>query len=77
MAEQYRATDIRFPGKGTLSRNFVGEDGAVIERECSRRRAPGLPWSMYNLDDRSASCPGIADLRGSTAATVYLSPKTP
>ena len=25
--DQYRATDIKFPGKGTLSLKFVGEDG--------------------------------------------------
>src|SRR5882672_5799691 len=28
--DQYRATDIKFPGKGTLSMKFVGEDGTVI-----------------------------------------------
>src|ERR1700740_3708381 len=31
--DQYRATDFKFPGKGTLSMKFVGEDGKVIERE--------------------------------------------
>src|SRR6266536_1858377 len=31
--DQYRATDFKFPGKGTLSMKFVGEDGTVIERE--------------------------------------------
>src|SRR6202012_4496028 len=31
--DQYRAPDIRFPGKGTLTMKFVGEDGTVIERE--------------------------------------------
>src|SRR5690349_1110809 len=31
--DQYRATDIKFPGKGTLSLKFVGEDGTVIEKE--------------------------------------------
>ena len=37
--DQYRATDIKFPGKGTLSLKFVGEDGTVIEREVFK--APG------------------------------------
>src|SRR6187399_1614154 len=31
--DQYRATDFKFPGKGTLTMKFVGEDGTVIERE--------------------------------------------
>ena len=34
--DQYRATDFKFPGRGTLSIKFAGEDGKVIERE--RRR---------------------------------------
>ena len=29
--DQYKATDFRFPGKGTLTLKFVGEDGTVIE----------------------------------------------
>ena len=40
--DQYRATDIKFPGKGTLSMKFVGEDGTVIEtrgvQDARRRR---------------------------------------
>jgi len=28
--DQYRATDFKFPGKGTLTMKFVGEDGKVI-----------------------------------------------
>src|SRR5687768_9511503 len=31
--DQYRATDFKFPSKGTLTMKFVGEDGKVIERE--------------------------------------------
>ena len=37
--DQYRATDFRFPGKGTLTIKFVGEDGETIEREVFK--APG------------------------------------
>jgi isocitrate dehydrogenase len=37
--DQYRATDFRFPGKGTLTIKFVGEDGTVIEKEVFK--APG------------------------------------
>ena len=50
--DQYRATDFRFPGKGTLTIKFVGEDGAVIEKEVFK--APefaGVAMAMYNLDD--------------------------
>ena len=49
--DQYRATDIRFPGKGTLSMKFVGEDGTVIEREVFKTPGPGVAMEMYNLDD--------------------------
>ena len=49
--DQYRATDIKFPGKGTLSMKFVGEDGTVIEREVFKAPGAGVAMSMYNLDD--------------------------
>src|ERR1700704_1581262 len=49
--DQYRATDIRFAGKGTLSMKFVGEDGTVIEREVFKSPGGGVAMSMYNLDD--------------------------
>jgi isocitrate dehydrogenase len=49
--DQYRATDIRFPGKGTLTIKFVGEDGKVIEREVFRSPGSGIAMAMYNLDD--------------------------
>src|SRR5436853_6645884 len=49
--DQYRATDIRFPGKGTLTMKFVGEDGTVIEREVFKTPGSGVAMSMYNLDE--------------------------
>lgn len=49
--DQYRATDFRFPGKGTLSIKFVGEDGAVIEKEVFKAPEAGVAMAMYNLDD--------------------------
>ena len=49
--DQYRATDIKFPGPGTLSMKFVGEDGKVIEREVFKAPGAGVAMSMYNLDD--------------------------
>src|SRR5499427_9408420 len=41
--DQYRATDIKFPGKGTLSLKFV--------REVFKAPGAGVAMEMYNLDD--------------------------
>jgi isocitrate dehydrogenase len=49
--DQYRATDFRFPGKGTLTIKFVGEDGTVIEKEVFKAPGSGVAMAMYNLDD--------------------------
>jgi isocitrate dehydrogenase len=49
--DQYRATDFRYPGKGTLSVKFVGEDGAVIEHEVYQAPGAGVAMAMYNLDE--------------------------
>jgi isocitrate dehydrogenase len=49
--DQYRATDFLFPGKGTLTMKFVGEDGQVIEREVFQSPGAGIALAMYNLDD--------------------------
>ncbi|NNU80594.1 NADP-dependent isocitrate dehydrogenase [Halovulum dunhuangense] len=48
--DQYRATDIAFPGRGKLSLKFVGEDGTVIEREVYDAPSAGVYMGMYNLD---------------------------
>ncbi|MDZ7711403.1 MAG: NADP-dependent isocitrate dehydrogenase [Roseovarius sp.] len=48
--DQYRATDMKFPGPGTLSMKFVGEDGTVIEEEVFRAPSSGVYMAMYNLD---------------------------
>ena len=50
-ADQYRATDFRFPGRGTLTMKFTGEDGKVIEREVFAAPGSGIALAMYNLDD--------------------------
>jgi isocitrate dehydrogenase len=50
-ADQYRATDFRFPGKGKLTLRFEGEDGKVIEREVFDAPGSGVALAMYNLDD--------------------------
>ncbi|HVX81013.1 MAG TPA: NADP-dependent isocitrate dehydrogenase [Devosiaceae bacterium] len=49
--DQYRATDFRFPGKGTLTIRFTGEDGQVIEHEVFKAPGSGVAMAMYNLDD--------------------------
>src|SRR5216683_1538160 len=49
--DQYRATDFRFPGKGTVTLSFVGEDGQKIEREVFKAPSSGVALAMYNLDD--------------------------
>ena len=49
--DQYRATDFKFPTKGTLSLKYVGDDGQVIEREVFKAPGGGVVMAMYNLDD--------------------------
>ncbi len=49
--DQYRATDFTFPGKGTLTIKFVGEDGTVIEKEVFKAPGSGVAMAMYNLDE--------------------------
>ena len=49
--DQYRATDFKFPGKGTLTMKFVGDDGTTIEREVFQSPGAGVALAMYNLDD--------------------------
>src|SRR6056297_1854615 len=48
--DQYRATDMKFPGPGTLSMKFVGEDGTVMEEEVFQAPSSGVYMGMYNLD---------------------------
>ncbi len=48
--DQYKATDMKFPGPGKLTMKFVGEDGEVIEREVFDAPSSGVFMSMYNLD---------------------------
>jgi len=48
--DQYRATDMKFPGAGTLSMKFVGDDGTVMEEEVFKAPSSGVYMAMYNLD---------------------------
>lgn len=49
--DQYRATDFKFPGAGTLTIKFTGADGQVIEHEVFKAPGAGVAMAMYNLDD--------------------------
>ncbi|WP_163850232.1 NADP-dependent isocitrate dehydrogenase [Pseudooceanicola aestuarii] len=48
--DQYKATDMKFPGPGKLTMKFVGEDGQEIEHEVFDAPSAGVFMSMYNLD---------------------------
>ena len=50
--DQYRATDFRVPGPGTLTMTFAPADGsAPVVREVLEFTSPGVALGMYNLDD--------------------------
>ena len=52
--DQYRATDLLFPGKGKLSLKWEGDNGEVIEEEVFDAPSSGIYMGMYNLDDSIA-----------------------
>src|SRR6185503_7269733 len=47
----YNATDFLFPGKGTITIKFTGEDGTVIEPDAYNAPGAGSTMVMYHLDD--------------------------
>ncbi|HEY0126706.1 MAG TPA: NADP-dependent isocitrate dehydrogenase [Blastococcus sp.] len=50
--DQYRATDFRFPGEGTLTISFQPKDGGEpIQHEVFQSPSGGVAMAMYNLDD--------------------------
>ena len=49
--DQYRATDFKFPGKGTLTMKFVGEDGAGHRARSLQVPGRRRRLAMYNLDN--------------------------
>jgi isocitrate dehydrogenase len=50
--DQYRATDIKIPGKGKLTMRFQPADGGQItEYEVFDFPSSGIAMGMYNLDD--------------------------
>ena len=48
--DQYRATDIKFPGSGKLTLKFDADNGEIIEREVFQAPSSGVAMAMYNLD---------------------------
>jgi isocitrate dehydrogenase len=50
--DQYRATDVRIPGPGTLTLTFTPTDGAKpMEMKVFDFPSSGVAMAMYNLDD--------------------------
>src|SRR5690606_20904114 len=50
--DQYRATDFRIPGEGTLTITFTPKDGGEpIEHHVYDFNGPGVALAMYNLDE--------------------------
>jgi isocitrate dehydrogenase len=49
--DQYRATDFRVPGAGTLRLVWEGDNGEKIDREVYKFKDAGVALAMYNLDD--------------------------
>jgi isocitrate dehydrogenase len=50
--DQYRASEIKFDGPGTLTLTFKPKDGGpAIEREVFQAPAAGVAMAMYNLDE--------------------------
>ena len=50
--DQYRATDLKVPGAGTLTMTFTPKDGSEpIELEVYDFPGPGVALAMYNLDE--------------------------
>jgi len=50
--DQYRATDLKVPGPGTLTMTFTPEDGSSPqEMEVYKFPSSGVALSMYNRDD--------------------------
>ncbi|MGW0594383.1 NADP-dependent isocitrate dehydrogenase [Streptosporangium sp. NPDC002607] len=50
--DQYRATDLRIPGEGTLTLTYTPKDGSEpIKLDVYDFPGPGIAMAMYNLDD--------------------------
>jgi isocitrate dehydrogenase len=75
--DQYRATDFRVPGSGTLTMTFTPDDGSQPQQyEVFRFKDGGVALGMYNLDDSirdfAKACMNYALMRN---YPLYLSTK--
>jgi isocitrate dehydrogenase len=75
--DQYRATDVRVPGRGTLTMTFTPDDGSAPQQfEIFRFPGGGVALGMYNLDDSirdfAKACMNYALMRN---YPLYLSTK--
>ena len=74
--DQYKATDVKIPGKGKLTMTFKGEDGKEQSWEIYNFDGAGVAMGMYNTDESIAgfarSCLNYGLSRG---YPVYLSTK--
>ncbi len=75
--DQYRATDVKIPGPGSLTLTFTPADGSQpMEMQVYEFPGPGVALAMYNLDDSIRDF-ARASFRYGLARTypVYLSTK--
>ena len=50
--DQYRATDYKVPGAGTVTMTYVPQDGSKpVEMEIAKFKAAGVVMGMYNYDE--------------------------
>ncbi len=75
--DQYRATDFKVPGAGTLTMTFTPDDGSAAQSfEVYKFQGSGVALGMYNLDDSirdfARACLNYGLMRG---YSVYLSTK--
>ena len=49
--DQYQATEMLIPERGTLQLVFTGESGKTVEKEVFAFKEPGIAMSMFNLDN--------------------------
>jgi isocitrate dehydrogenase len=75
--DQYRATDVKIPGPGTLTLTFTPADGSTpMEMQVFEFPSPGVAMAMYNLDDSIADFARASFRYGlARGFPVYLSTK--
>ena len=75
--DQYRASEFRFPGKGTVKLTFEPADGGpTIEKEVYKSEGSGVAMAMYNTDESITGFAHSVFIYGlSRKYPVYLSTK--